>query len=469
MGDATGLRGTMGSKIALTLACAVATVGLWAWWDLTIDDAYITFRYSQHLAEGHGPVWNVGGDPVQGYTNLLWMLLLTPAAWAGWSLPVAAKILGIAAMAGTVTAVHLAAADWSGQRWAGIASAVALLAMAPTWVHTLAGLETMLYAGLLVAFVWLASRRSGWGAVGAGVALGMCRPEGWAVAGAGMLWMLWRDHDYKVLTMPAAGTVVAGWQWWLYGYPVPNTAFVKGAAVGASPQATWAVVGVATLAIVCWVAGVRHRERWWVAGALVTAAAPYLVSTLSMGYASRFAFHLTPLAIAAAVAGAASMRRASVALVASVFVLVGAVAVEPWLGRYGPDLRGAHVELGDALSQLPDGLSLAVGDAGAIPYYSGMETVDLLGLNDERIAHGRETPAGRIVEERVDVLAVRMGPDGVPRAASAGDLDGVLDRYRLAGTVAFRGDYLVAVLGGVWLPEATHGRLRAAAQGAPAK
>ena len=38
-----------------------------------IDDAYITFRYSRNLAEGLGPVWNAG-DPVEGYTNFLWML-----------------------------------------------------------------------------------------------------------------------------------------------------------------------------------------------------------------------------------------------------------------------------------------------------------------------------------------------------------------------------------------------------------
>jgi hypothetical protein len=39
------------------------------------DDAFITFRYSQHLVEGHGPVWNVD-QRVEGYTNFLWMLMM---------------------------------------------------------------------------------------------------------------------------------------------------------------------------------------------------------------------------------------------------------------------------------------------------------------------------------------------------------------------------------------------------------
>jgi arabinofuranosyltransferase len=40
------------------------------------DDAFISFRYAQHCAEGHGLTWNIGEQPVQGYTNFLWTLLL---------------------------------------------------------------------------------------------------------------------------------------------------------------------------------------------------------------------------------------------------------------------------------------------------------------------------------------------------------------------------------------------------------
>ena len=38
-----------------------------------IDDAYISFRYAQNLLDGHGLVFNPG-DPVEGYSNLLWVL-----------------------------------------------------------------------------------------------------------------------------------------------------------------------------------------------------------------------------------------------------------------------------------------------------------------------------------------------------------------------------------------------------------
>src|SRR5262245_15502 len=64
---------------------AVFLLGVRAAWFFTIDDAYITFRYSANLARGHGPVWNVGEDPVEGFTNFLWMAWHTPFAWLGFS------------------------------------------------------------------------------------------------------------------------------------------------------------------------------------------------------------------------------------------------------------------------------------------------------------------------------------------------------------------------------------------------
>ena len=38
------------------------------------EDAMISMRYARNLAEGHGLVWNVGEEPIEGFTNLLWVL-----------------------------------------------------------------------------------------------------------------------------------------------------------------------------------------------------------------------------------------------------------------------------------------------------------------------------------------------------------------------------------------------------------
>jgi arabinofuranosyltransferase len=38
------------------------------------DDQMISMRYARNLAEGYGLVWNEHGDPVEGFSNLLWTL-----------------------------------------------------------------------------------------------------------------------------------------------------------------------------------------------------------------------------------------------------------------------------------------------------------------------------------------------------------------------------------------------------------
>ena len=47
-----------------------------------IDDAYISFRYAVNLANGFGLTYNPG-QLVEGYSNFLWVILLSAAAWLG--------------------------------------------------------------------------------------------------------------------------------------------------------------------------------------------------------------------------------------------------------------------------------------------------------------------------------------------------------------------------------------------------
>jgi len=42
---------------------------------LGIDDAYIYFVYAKNLVNGHGFVYNVGSERVEGFTSMLWVLI----------------------------------------------------------------------------------------------------------------------------------------------------------------------------------------------------------------------------------------------------------------------------------------------------------------------------------------------------------------------------------------------------------
>jgi hypothetical protein len=151
----------------------------------TVDDAWISFRYSRQWAQGQGPYFNPG-EHVEGYSNFLLVLLLTPVIrYAGpeAALPVAKGIGLASSLLAIVGAGLLARRAAAGARWADVAgiAAAALVACSTGFAyHAMNGLETALYACLLTWGVrGLASERDGAVMLG-GLSLGaaaLTRPE----------------------------------------------------------------------------------------------------------------------------------------------------------------------------------------------------------------------------------------------------------------------------------------------------
>ncbi len=74
--------------------------------DFVTDDAFISFRYARNLAAGHGLVFNPGEtDPVEGFSNLLWVLLMALVELGGARPDVAARVLSVACGVGLLLAV----------------------------------------------------------------------------------------------------------------------------------------------------------------------------------------------------------------------------------------------------------------------------------------------------------------------------------------------------------------------------
>ncbi len=93
----------------LALLSLLPWLALLAWlasvaWFLT-DDAFISFRYTRNLIEGHGLVFNPG-ERVEGYTNFLWILELA-AIWAALGIrpEYAAPWLSVAYTAASIAAI----------------------------------------------------------------------------------------------------------------------------------------------------------------------------------------------------------------------------------------------------------------------------------------------------------------------------------------------------------------------------
>src|SRR5437016_3900889 len=74
------------------------------------DDAFISFRYARHLADGLGPVWS-DRSSVEGYTNFGWILLLAGGMKLGIDPVVASRAFGLLASAGILALVPVLASQ----------------------------------------------------------------------------------------------------------------------------------------------------------------------------------------------------------------------------------------------------------------------------------------------------------------------------------------------------------------------
>jgi hypothetical protein len=233
-------RALVGVLAAATILAVVNTLGYWAY---TTDDAFITLRYSWHLAQGHGLVFNPG-EWVEGYSNPLWTLVLTVPLLLGFDGMVAAKVVSlICHLASLIGAGLLARAllddeGWKGVLAAGIAAGFLAISLPATWWASQA-LETSSYSALLVFSLWrLAREKPGdrpVSAVLAGLAT-ISRPEApLLVAGiwAGRLLkakgeQTWAPLRRWSLVMLAPGVAWLSFRLIFYGAVLPNTYHHKG-------------------------------------------------------------------------------------------------------------------------------------------------------------------------------------------------------------------------------------------------
>lgn len=142
---------------------AAPFLALLAWkMDFLVDDAFISYRYGRHLADGHGLVWNLGETPpVEGFSNFLWTLMCAALELLGLAPDLWTRIIGVACAFGLVALVasctrRLSASDAWPARLATLASATA----APVAVWATGGLETMAFTLCVFGvFAALASER----------------------------------------------------------------------------------------------------------------------------------------------------------------------------------------------------------------------------------------------------------------------------------------------------------------------
>lgn len=119
----------------------------------TPDDAYISYRYAENLAEGRGLTFNPSEQPVEGYSNFLWIQLGSFAHKAGLDL-----VYWMPRIGGFLGILNIVVLWWILRRRAfpALQTFLPLLLFAlaaPFTLYAISGLETPLFSFLLLATI----------------------------------------------------------------------------------------------------------------------------------------------------------------------------------------------------------------------------------------------------------------------------------------------------------------------------
>jgi arabinofuranosyltransferase len=381
------------------------------------DDAYISYRYAQHLASGQGLVFNPG-ERVEGFSNLLYVLLLAPAAALVSSenlYAVSAGLNVVFALAALVLLYRFTLRRLGPEPAAAVAMLVALCPA--IWVWVASGLETPLVLLLQIA-VWVLAedvvegrdrRLAGALCLVAALCV-LARVDGFITpflaAGFLILRGRWRAGLAVAATTVATFGATTLWRLSYYGWPLPNTYYAK--VTGALPLrleaggqqllsvllGTGLMVSVAALAV----SGVAGLKELKLSFPIVFAAGwlAYFVYVGGDFYSDRFLLALFPMGAWALLALAAESK--SRRMVAVLVVLLAVAQLTPIVRdpRYSYTLAkyDRWVTLGHFLGATHRGEVIAIDGAGKVPFFSGLQTIDMLGLADVHIAHGKADPKG---------------------------------------------------------------------------
>jgi arabinofuranosyltransferase len=247
----------------LWLLCVVAAIAareLLNVAELGIDDAYIFFVYAENFANGDGMVYNVGSERVEGFSSMLWMLLLSVFFWAGLDSYTGLFVLTSLFAAGSLWAVldvveYRLRARESGARLLHSRSVPLVLIVLLAWLFASPGWFVWNVASLMDLAVWgcllcLTVRKFVLLAhspaneirdlTGISLLLAMmllARPEamGWSLffitaLVALLVWKGIRLFPLVILpVMACCGTLAAliAFRLFYFGYPLPNTYYAK--------------------------------------------------------------------------------------------------------------------------------------------------------------------------------------------------------------------------------------------------
>lgn len=416
-------------------------VSLIPFWPFVVDDAYISYVYSRNLAAGKGLTYN--GMLVEGYSNPLWTVALSPFIAMGFDPLVVARLLSIAAGIVSLLILFLLAEKLSdddtflGPTIGGATVAV----MSPFTAWTVGGLETILLAALIVLIVyleWDSPPSSPWFTPILILLISLTRPEAVLIFPIWLVFRLTSTHrnvrrltfEAFLFSVPFLGFIA--WRWFTYGHLLPNTAYLKlGPSLERGLQAgAWLLsflvlrplfTIVLVLSIVFLVFRGQRLRGIGFAGAISLGFIGFvLVAGRDWMPHHRFLAPIVPLMGLPIAYGINVVKSRSIKMT-MIVLAVGAVVFEcvmaytlyrPLTREFGKYTEGL-IEAGKWIERnTASDATAAVVDAGALAYYGQRRTIDILGLNNEHIAHSIEKiDVDYVLSQKPQVLQLHVAFD----------------------------------------------------------
>ncbi len=420
--------------VLISLGTSLIIVALYNYYlqPWTLDDAYIAFRYAENFAEGKGIVYNEG-EYVEGYTCFLWVVLLAGLHKIGLNLPIASKILGVLFTFITIFLMSRIHKIIKGTHWlVSVAGVLILGSMGAFTSWAMSGMETSMTAFLIflpmLIFGALVSRDkrlvSGYFLLGVLIAMAvMSRPDAGIILPViifcSVLHSLKEKQYFNPIFILLGFSVLFVpyfiWRYYYYGWLLPNTFYVK---VGSSKEQikrgmTYAFYFLKGSSLI-WAPFIMLQifplrtlgNRGFIILSMSLSVILNMFYVISVGGdcmpAHRFYTPITPLFVAVSVYAiffpGVSYIKGLLLVIIILFFNLWQLKNDPYLyERIIADVvaeRGKETGLWLQENVPPDSL-LATNTAGSVAYYSRLKIIDMLGLNDEHIAHREITTLGK--------------------------------------------------------------------------
>ena len=423
--------------------------------DFLSDDAYISFRYAENFVSDNGIVYNEG-EIVEGYTNFLWVIIISGFKKVGIDLLLGARIISLLSAVGIILLTYYISAHIFSMYGPVSFLSAYLVALNPGFVlWSYSGMETLFFSffvlsGLTCVLLYLqkGSVLMIYYSSVLFLTASLTRPEGVIFFAGSFLFLFIFNRQnslenilvrFKKLALPLVIFAVAygfyfNWRYNYYGQLLPNTFYAK---TGFENQQLKGFYYCFKFVRESMAAGfllifpiymlkeifgdVRIRFIFFILGM-------YVIYIISIGgdnlLVQRFFVPVIALIFTLVALGIASIMtklKSSTFLkfILSLFFIVYPLTVLfdtrafPMLGvestlLHYENMKKAGIWLKE--NSLP-GETVAVESAGIIPYFSGLKSYDRLGLNDLHISRKGKYGEGERDKSDEDYIKWTLRPD----------------------------------------------------------